>query len=452
LHLQIPKALIDSLQNVKGFDEDAFVKAHEQNEAITSIRYNPAKSAIDNLQSAINIPWCPHGFYLPERPSFTFDPLFHAGTYYVQEASSMFLWQMLKQTVGENLSGLKVLDLCAAPGGKSTLLASYFKDGLIVANEVIRSRANILVENITKWGSENVVVTNNDPKDFSKLKGFFDVILIDAPCSGSGLFRKDNDAINEWSEENVILCSRRQQRIAADVLPSLKEDGILIYSTCSYSKQEDEDILDWMISNHQLSTINCQPNEEWNIVETVSEKGAFGYRFYPDKIKGEGFFIAAFKKTDGETGDSYFSTSFVIPSKHESALAKEWIKEDDGLFLFKQNEKIIAIEERWKNDIVFLQNNLYLRKAGVALGSVKGNDFVPEHELALSSLMNDKIRKVELTKEQAIQYLQKKELVLEDDIKGWALATYLDKNLGWIKILHNRVNNYYPKEWRILKD
>jgi 16S rRNA C967 or C1407 C5-methylase (RsmB/RsmF family)/NOL1/NOP2/fmu family ribosome biogenesis protein len=451
LRLSLPKALLHSLQNVKGFDENAFVKTHESGERITSIRYNPAKLSTNNYQGS-TVTWCPNAYYLAERPSFTFDPLFHAGSYYVQEASSMFLWEVLKQTIGVNTDGARVLDLCAAPGGKSTLLASYFPDGLIVANEVIKSRANILAENITKWGSANVVVTNNDPNDFTKLENYFDVIVIDAPCSGSGLFRKDNEAINEWSEENVNHCSLRQQRILADVIPCLKKDGILIYSTCSYSKKEDEDILDFLINNYQFSSINCHPNKDRNIIETISSNGAFGYRFYPDKIKGEGFFIAAFKKNNGDEFQPQHLSSLTTPSKQEMIAANEWIKKDAALFLFKQNEKILAIPERWKNDIAFLQKNLYLRKAGVTIGSLKQKDMVPDHELALSLLINDDIKKIELTKENAIRYLQKKEFNFESEVKGWALATYLNNKLGWMKILHNRVNNYYPTELRILKD
>ena len=287
----LPKSLIESLQDVKGFNEESFMRIHASGEQVTAVRLNPQKKfdiqcSLLNVEN--NVPWCPFGRYLTERPSFTLDPLSHAGAYYVQDASSMFLWHVLQQTIGENTSGLKVLDLCGAPGGKSTLLASYFKDGLIVANEVIKTRASILTENITKWGSTNVVVTNNDPRDFNTLEGFFDVIVVDAPCSGSGLFRKDTEAINEWSEENVLLCSQRQQRILADILPSLKKDGILVYSTCSYSVEEDEDILDWIMKEFTVDSLRLPVEENWNIVETVSAKKAYGYRFYPDKIKGEG--------------------------------------------------------------------------------------------------------------------------------------------------------------------
>ena len=265
-----------------------------------------------------------------QRPSFTFDPLFHAGCYYVQEASSMFLEQALKQTVDLTRS-LKILDLAAAPGGKSTHIQSLIsKDSLLVSNEVIRSRSNILKDNIIKWGCDNVVVTNNDPRDFARLENYFDVIVVDAPCSGSGLFRRDEEAIGEWSENNVQLCSQRQQRILADVWPALKKEGVLIYSTCSYSKEEDEEIIEWMNATIcQLAIVNWQLTNNWKIVESTE-----GYRFWPDKVKGEGFFIACVKKMDGEDENEIRARKKIeLLSKKEVEIVKGWVKETDHEFV-----------------------------------------------------------------------------------------------------------------------
>jgi 16S rRNA C967 or C1407 C5-methylase (RsmB/RsmF family) len=273
--MQLPSSLLRSLEQVKGFNQTAFEEVHTSGEQVVSVRMNPLKLSIVNGEWSIGngqlaigdqqnistsldvlqqhpstplraVPWSSSGYYLSQRPSFTLDPLLHAGAYYVQEASSMFLEQALKQSI-DLAQPLLVLDLCAAPGGKSTLLQSIISnESLLVSNEVIQTRVNILKENIIKWGAGNVVVTNNDPSAFSKLHGLFDVLVIDAPCSGSGLFRRDAEAINEWSEDNVQLCSQRQQRILADAWHCLKEDGVLIYSTCSYSAEEDEEILDWI--------------------------------------------------------------------------------------------------------------------------------------------------------------------------------------------------------------
>jgi 16S rRNA C967 or C1407 C5-methylase (RsmB/RsmF family)/NOL1/NOP2/fmu family ribosome biogenesis protein len=455
LHQSLPTALLNSLEGVKGFNRKAFEEVHENNGQVVSVRLNPFKEfKVEclrlNVQSSV--PWCPHGRYLSERPSFTLDPLLHGGGYYVQEASSMFLWYALEQTIGKNTSGLRVLDLCGAPGGKSTLLASYFKDGLIVSNEVIRSRAAVLVENITKWGSDHVIVTNNDPKDFALLHEYFDIIVVDAPCSSSGLFRKDPDAINEWSEENVLLCSRRQQRILADVYPALKKDGILIYSTCSYSEEEDDDIVDWITEQFAVNSLQLTVSGDWGIVGVETEKHkAHCYRFFPDKVKGEGFFIAAFKKNEGDSFNHY-SAQLASASKQEIAAVHNWVKKDTDLFYFKQNDNIIAISSQWKQDISLLQQNLYLRKAGITIGVLKGKELIPDHELALSLLLNEQLPCINVNYNEAIQYLKKKELFLENIVKGWAVVNYCGMKLGWVKVLHNRINSYYPTHWRILKD
>lgn len=400
--------------------------------------------------TSLPVPWCPHAYYLEQRPSFTLDPSFHAGAYYVQEASSMFLWEALRQTVGEAPSQT-VLDLCAAPGGKSTLLSTYFQEGLVVSNEVIKSRANILVENISKWGNDNVVVTNNDPQHFQQLPGFFDVLVVDAPCSGSGLFRKDPHAIDEWSEGNVQLCSQRQQRILGDVLPALKEGGVLIYSTCSYSPAEDEDIADWLVGEMHMESLPLQLQEDWNIVETISaQHKAHGYRFYPDKVKGEGLFIAAFRKTAPVEEKKLKELSLPWPSKREAEVLQTFMEWPLGYFLFKQGDCIRAMPQQWEQALKNLSAHLYIKKAGIGLGAVKGKDFVPEHELAVSALSLTQMQSVELSREQALQYLRRKELVVEAP-KGWTLVKYDGWVLGWIKALPNRINNYYPQEWRILK-
>ena len=448
----LPNALLASLKNVKGYNEASFLSAHKESIPVTSVRYNPLKLP---LVSGLELPsekveWCPYAYYLAERPSFTYDPLFHAGAYYVQEASSMFVWHALAQCFS-NDAKIKALDLCAAPGGKSTLLTSYFNNGLVVSNEVVKTRASILVENTTKWGSGNIVVSNNDPKQFSHLEGYFDLLLIDAPCSGSGLFRKDEDAIDEWSEDNVALCSARQKRILADALPALKENGILIYSTCSYSAEENEQIGEWLSQQFGLESVRLPLEEEWGIVETEFPKG-FGYRFYPDKVHGEGFYLSVFRKKEAGYFTGYAKQKLNAPSKQETAVITEWLETEQHIF-FKQNEAILAIQNDWEHDIPILQQYLYLRKAGTTIGTVKGKDLIPAHDLAVSILpISSKAQKVALDKTNALQYLKRKEVEIENAQTGWALLTYNELNLGWAKILPNRMNNYYPMEWRILKD
>lgn len=462
--MNLPENFIRSLQNIKGFNEEAFKAVHESGALSVSIRFNPSKAAsLPTANSQLEtVPWSSTGYYLSERPSFTLDPLFHAGAYYVQEASSMFLEEVMKQTV-ELTQKVKVLDLCAAPGGKSTLIQSVISaESLLVSNEVIKSRVNILAENITKWGAANVIVTNNDPKDFQRLQNYFDVIVVDAPCSGSGLFRKDPNAINEWSENNVDICARRQQRILADIIPSLKDGGILIYSTCSYSLQEDEEILDWLIKESMFESIRLRVEASWGVVETVSERsGSFGYRFYPDKVKGEGFFIAVFKKRENTEADnevkSHPSASLRTKVKNKQALTsieieviKPYLSDAHNYFYIKQNEEAIAMPVHLEEDLAIIQSSLYIKKAGVRLGTIIRNELIPAHDLALSNIVDGAVPTLEANLDTALQYLRKADIKIEATTYGWILLTCQQLPLGWIKVMPNRINNYYPREWRIL--
>lgn len=438
------------MEGIEGFDKEAFEKVHASGEQITSIRINPFKNSEAQIPpSGVGgaVPWTEYGYYLAERPSFTFDPLFHAGCYYVQEASSMFIEQALKQTVDLS-KPLKVLDLCAAPGGKSAHIQSLIsEDSLLVSNEVIRSRVNILKDNIIKWGAGNVVVSNNDPKDFTKLENYFDVIVVDAPCSGSGLFRRDPEAINEWSENNVQLCSQRQQRIIADVFPALKKNGILIYCTCSYSKEEDEDICKWMMEELPVDNCRLAIDKIWNIIESST-----GYRFWPDKVKGEGFFLACFKKTEGDDRIMKKTKQKVDSlNKNEIAVIKNWVKKKSARFI-RYHDTVYAIAEKLSDEITFLSDHLQIVYKGVATGLIIRDKFIPDHALAMSHLLAETIPAIQLDYNMSIKYLQKKEIQTKADRTGWQLVQFNGHNLGWINVLPNRINNYYPKELRILKE
>ena len=451
--MNLPEKLLQSLESIKGFDREAFEKVHASGEQVTSIRINPQKlseaSQVPSTGGDLGeaVPWTEYGYYLNQRPSFTFDPLFHAGCYYVQEASSMFLEQAFKQTVDLSRR-LRILDLSAAPGGKSTHIQSLIsKDSLLVSNEVIRSRANILKDNIAKWGSDNVVVTNNDPKSFARLENYFDAIIVDAPCSGSGLFRRDEKAIDEWSENNGHPCSQRQQRILADVWSALKRNGVLIYSTCSYSNEENENIVQWMTAELPIAHCPLPIDNSWGIIETEN-----GYRFWPDKVKGEGFFIACMRKLGGEDKvEIKVKKKIEIVSKKEMEVVKYWIKATDHQFL-KIGNVVYAVPKGLSTDIDFLLSNLQIIYFGTMVGELVRDKLIPAHTLAMSNLISDHVERIELNYEQAIDYLKKKDLREINRDKGWKLVTYKNYPLGWINILSNRINNYYPRELRILKD
>lgn len=452
----LPAELIQSLTAIRSFDKEAFEQVHLSGEQVTSLRINPLKSVSEvtgiPLGDCQPVPWAEQGYYLAERPSFTFDPLFHAGCYYVQEASSMFLEQALKQTLDLSVP-LKVLDLCAAPGGKSTHIQSLItKDSLLLSNEVIRSRAHVLKDNIIKWGAENVVVTNNDPKDFSRLEDFFDVIVVDAPCSGSGLFRRDPDAIREWSPDHVLLCAQRQQRILADVWPALKKGGILVYSTCSYSEEEDERLLDWISRHLEADPCSLHADPHWGIRETVAVLGGKGYRFWPDKVKGEGFFIACYRKKEGDMETPLKVKKHPLSlTKQEKEITARWLHTEGKLFIRNQ-QTVYAWPLEQASLFSLLLEKMRVVYSGLKVGELVRDKLVPDHALAMSTIVSPVVSRAELTKEEAIRYLQRKDLLLNSHPPGWALALYEGHPLGWLNILPGRVNNYYPKELRILKD
>jgi len=452
--LKLPATFLQTLQNIKGFDEKAFVSVHNSGEQVTSIRFNPSKNSEFNIENSTleKIPWSTYGYYLKERPSFTLDPLFHAGKYYVQEASSMFLEEVMKQATDLS-QPMRVLDLCAAPGGKSTLLQSIIcADSLLVSNEIMKTRVKILSENIAKWGGPNVIVTNNDPKDFQRLPGYFDVIVIDAPCSGSGLFRKDPLAMNEWSLANIEICSIRQQRIIEEIIPALKTGGTLIYSTCSYSANENEAIADWLVENHTFTSVPIKIQREWGIIETLSGLNkAFGYRFYPDKLKGEGFFIAAFKKEEGfGNAVEKQKTKFQLISNNEEEIINRYIKNSKALEFIKWKNEILAIPKNIIVDLIKLQSTLYLKKAGINIGTIMKEELIPNHELAVSTILATGLPGTEVNLTTALDYLRRKDINISTNYKGWLLLKYHGIPLGWIKNISPRINNYYPKEWRIV--
>jgi len=452
----LPEPFLKSLEGIPGYHREHFLAIHESGERLTSIRLNPEKNFNPNVaswQEEKIIPWCNQGRYLIGRPSFTTDPLIHAGAYYVQEASSMFLEMAVQQTCDLNAS-LRVLDLCAAPGGKSTHLLSLLnQDSLLVSNEVIRQRVNVLAENISKWGSASVVVTHNDPAHFQRLPEFFDLIVVDAPCSGSGLFRKDPLAIESWSVANVDLCSQRQQRILADVMDSLKSGGILIYSTCSYSIEEDENNADWLLQEMQMEPFKLSIPQNAGIVETASPRSyAPGYRFFPDKVDGEGFYLAAFKKKGmAKRADVMQVTKdWQTVSKQAIAILQKWVQPNENISFISWESQLLAVPATQLNAIQQLQKHLYIRKAGTLAGSIIRDEWIPDHDMAMNPLMKIEVPKISLNKSDALQYLRRNVFELDTGLKGWALVQFEGINLGWIKLLPGRINNYYPKDWRIL--
>lgn len=448
----LPNSLVNRLGANPLFNKEAFIEAHVQGQAITSIRLNPFKPVELDFYLADAVPWCSDGYYLANRPQFTLDPLFHAGAYYVQEASSMFVAHIIK-SLGLDKEPLMALDLCAAPGGKSTLLNSTLHpESLLLANEIIKSRSIILLENLTRWGTANTVVSNNDPSAFRRLPGFFDLALVDAPCSGSGMFRKDDDAIDEWSESNVKLCSERQQRILSEMMPSLKTNGYLIYSTCSYSEEENEAMLDWLIDEYHMETVQIPCEPSWGMEHTTSKKyKASGYRFYPHLVQGEGFFVGVLKVRDVQPSFSLKKLKVEKVALPKVAL-KGWVKDYSQFASLMHQDTVHIFAKEHELAIKAFQQVLYLKDAGTTVGKWLGKELLPNHDLALSIHLDSSLNAVELNLDLAQDYLRKEALPIElfDGIaKGWCLIQYKKLPIGWIKVLGNRINNYYPREVRI---
>jgi 16S rRNA C967 or C1407 C5-methylase (RsmB/RsmF family)/NOL1/NOP2/fmu family ribosome biogenesis protein len=441
----LPEEFAAQLKLQLGAQYNDFLQSLQQQPPV-SIRINPKKykGAVSNL-----VLWTNSGMYLEERPVFTLDPLFHAGTYYVQEASSMFLEQAVLQSIQTDIP-IKALDLCAAPGGKSTHLVSLLHPGsLLVSNEVIKSRANILSENIQKWGYPNCVVTNNDPHDFQRMPGYFDLIVVDAPCSGEGLFRKDHHAIQEWSPQAVEICASRQKRILEDVWPALKEDGVLIYSTCTYNQSENEENLTWLQQTHDVEFVQLNIDPSWNI-EPVSSKGILGYHFYPHRTRGEGFFLSVIRKKESSQRYPKTKSKLTPVSKKVNESIGSWINQPNEYLLFQHHELIYSFPEQYITDLDLLFHYLRVIYAGTNIATVKHDKFIPEHSLAVSTLLNvTEHHTVSIDHSTALQYLKREAIMLDDMQKGYALLLVGSVPIGWANVLQNRVNNMYPHEWRI---
>ena len=452
--MPLPPAFTQRMQQQLGAEFTAFEEALHT-EAPVSIRVNPLKWK--DTPALEPVPWASNAFYIPERPLFTLDPLLHAGAYYVQEASSMFLEQAIRQHLSTSEPVL-ALDLCGAPGGKSTHLSSLLPEGsLLVSNEVIKSRTNILAENTQKWGSGFTLVTQNDPREFSALPHFFDLVVVDAPCSGEGLFRRDPAAADEWSEANVKLCSERQRRILSDVWECLKPGGLLVYSTCTYSPQENEENLAWLYKEHEAENLLLHLDPQWGVKESELE-GVKGYRFYPHHTRGEGFFMAIVRKPEEPVSQRQQNgkrkkPALVIAPKAQKQVVQSWLKPTHEWEIIQFTDRLAALPAFWMPELELLYSHLRIAYAGVPLAEVKKVQFNPLPSLALSAQINAGAHAiVEVDQEMAQRYLKKEDILPEGASEGWVLISHRNIPLGWIKRIKHRANNYWPKEWRIRMD
>lgn len=441
-----PEPFLAAMQQRLGQEFPSWQSAMEETPPI-SVRINPAK--IGNQLDLPVVPWTTNGYYLPERPVFALDPAWHAGAYYVQEASSMMIEAAIPDELREE--PVIALDLCAAPGGKSThLSAMLHPHSLVVSNEVIKQRNKTLEENLTRWGSGNNMITQLDPAVIGKTSEFFDLILVDAPCSGEGMFRKDPAAVDEWSPEHVTLCANRQHRILQDIWSALKPGGFLVYSTCTWNQEEDEQQISRFITetNAEIAEFSVQP--EWGMTDSAGTQKA-GYLSLPHKARGEGFFISMLRKPGTRKKQSFGKVKKLnLASRKQREMIQHLLP--DEWSLFEHHGGIFAIPSVAVGPSEYLLNSLPIVSLGVELGEIKGKDFRPGADSAFwSHLCHSDYTKVEVSLEHALRFLRR-DPVPGITQKGWLLMTYQGIPLGWAKGLGNRINNYYPQGWRLRMD
>lgn len=433
-----------------------------------SVRLNPRKlsPAGGTPFPGEPVPWCGGGIYLSERPKFTFDPALHQGVYYVQDASSMIMGAVAAE-LSRRLAGgpLLWLDACAAPGGKTTAALDALPSGsLVVANEFDYGRAEILAENVAKWGSPYTVVTRGDTARFRAVGEVFDVVAVDAPCSGEGMMRKDATARQQWSAALVEECVARQKEIISNVWDALRPGGYLVYSTCTFNTRENEEMVEWLCGEYGAEPVDM---EFPFVIDGAVGSDLPALRFIPGRVRGEGLFMAVVRKPGqweprercadnaasrrerkGASKRKGSGKAPEIPSE-----VRAWITpaERENFPLTATENGLRAFPAQWSDLLSLFLKKLQVISAGTELAETRGHDVVPTQALALSTLLDaDAFPRVETDRETALAYLRREAVALPRETpRGFVLLTYGGRPLGFVKNLGNRANNLYPKEWRI---
>lgn len=418
-----------------------------------SVRANPAKCR--TVLGDRDVPWSRCGRYFDRRPQFTLDTAFHAGAYYVQEAGSQFIDYLLRN---EPTEGRRILDMCAAPGGKTTIYSTAAgRDGLVVANEYVRNRANILADNVRKWGMGNTVVTNCDPKAVAAFEGWFDIVAVDAPCSGEGMFRKDETARAEWSADNVRLCAERQMSILREAWRSLRAGGLLIYSTCTFNTTENEGVLRSIaeeFGDETAATEEMEIDGGWGIAaSTVGDFRTF--RFMPHRTESEGFFAAVVRKSF----DASVRTSVSKPRRRimndvasaDRAELSRWVAKPQEMRFASAGDTIYGYRSSRYDDIRLLAESLTVIYSGVAMGQIFKGRLKPDWALSqYCGLNRSAVACAELGEAETLDYLRKRDVAAERFAEGVNLVECGGLPLGFVKRIGARVNNMYPNSLRIM--
>ena len=452
--IALPVAFVERMRKQLGADEAERLIVALDTPSSVAVRLNPAKSGEKGVWSGGKaIGWSVNGWRLSERPSFTLDTAFHAGAYYVQEAASQFIDHII---AGEDLRGKRVLDMCSAPGGKTTIYSTAVgEDGLVVANEYIRSRANILADNVRKWGMGNVLVTNNAPEHLAQFEGWFDLVAVDAPCSGEGMFRKEEVAREDWSDEAVKMCAARQMSIVREAWQTLRDGGLFIYSTCTFNDEEDEGVLRAFIEESGevfAPSQRVELQDEWGVVR--GEVGAFQtFRFFPHKTDSEGLFVAVARKVEPTTQRTPKARKRVM-QEVDKASRKElskWLKNADNHSFAMVADTIYAYRTEQFKAVQALSEGLTAIYSGVAMGQIFKGKLKPDWALSQYVGLNRSAVSVEeLDEERALEYLRKHDIAVGDMAEGINLVTHNDRALGFVKRIGARCNNLYPNSLKIM--
>ena len=445
--MNLPEAFIEQLQSLLPDEWEALAEAIMTTEPSVAVRVNGMRG-VGVPEGARRVPWCGQGFYLADRPAFTFDPDWHAGRYYVQDASSMFIAHVIRHLVQEPI---RYLDLCAAPGGKTTAaIQALPSQSLVVANEIVPPRARVLADNVIRWGHPRCVVTSNAPAQIGKLTRFFDVIAADVPCSGEGMMRKDDEAVSQWTPALVEQCAQRQREILTDVWDALRPGGLLIYSTCTYNRQENEEIADFIVNELGAASLEVPVEAEWNIHPAIGSD-CHCYRFMPHRVDGEGLFMAAFRKHgDAPRELPRINEKKEKKEKKNDAVGTDWLDKPDNYVADQQGELSIAVPADIRREVTALRASLTVLHAGVELATVMGRKTVPHHALAMSMVRSgDAFPVCEVDYPMALRYLRGESITV-DGPRGYVLIAHQGAVLGFANNLGNRANNLYPKSQRIL--
>ncbi len=443
--MQLPEAFITRMQNQLGDEADLFFNALE-NKPSTSIRLHHKKRKSSFIHSG-KVPWCDDGYYLEERPSFYMDPLWHAGAYYVQEASSMILDHILSQLPFKEASQIWI-DACAAPGGKSGILAKHLRpNDVLVANEVVGSRRSILWENLTKAGYTNTFIAGEPVTSFQE--EFADLILVDAPCAGEGMMRKESEAINQWNQSLVESCSTLQKQIVQGAAKALNPDGYLIYSTCSYSVEENINNVNYFIDQYELESVAISFPSEWGISH-IENGDANGYQLYPHRLQGEGLFISVLKNNSAASSTYRKAKKPFRIFESIPTWLKSHVLNPDELSVRKnsvQNELVNNLATEKANEVLM---HFPKAMAVVGAGELKGRNFVPGHALATSGMSGAQYESIAVDLSTALDYLERSTSTLPRvDQNGWYLVRFEGIPLGWAKWTGQGWKNHYPMSWRL---